>query len=180
MNATLPVETLPAFADERIGLVFSHWLEIRHGQLVPRRQDISPGAIATCLPWVWLYRWRPERNSFQNVLAGEEILQAWAVGIQGQFIDTLFPADWQALRDRWLDQLRRPAIAYGRLGAELSPGRYKMAERLNLPLVDGEGEPYGIFGITIYDYDRGSESSRPVPPPLDVTIIPCRDLLAPP
>lgn len=176
MAATALSQTLPTFVDNKVADVFAHWLASRRGRLVPRRDDINPGLIAACLPYVWIYRWRPERQSFQNVLAGEEINYAWTFSIRGKFIEELFGDDAPALCRRWLDLLHRPAIAYGRLSGELRQGRYKRAERLNLPLVDNAGEPYGIFGITIYEFDRLHAEETRIPPPLDVVIVPCKDL----
>ena len=49
-------DTVPAFVDARIGMVFAHWLAARDGKLVPRRDQISPAAIPACLPYVWIYR----------------------------------------------------------------------------------------------------------------------------
>lgn len=172
MNTTIAGE-LPAFLDQRVAEVFRHWLSCRQGRLVPRRGDLSPAAIPACLPHVWIYRWRPERNDFQNVLAGEEINQAWMFSIQGKFLDELFGANAPVLQRRWLDLLNRPAIAYGRLTGDMGHATYKRAERLSLPLADDAGESYGIFGITIYSFDRQREGDITIPPPLDVVIVPC-------
>lgn len=166
-------DTVPAFVDERIGQVFAHWMAARAGALVPRRDQISPAAIPACLPYMWIYRWMPEQRSFQNVLAGEEINLAWSFSIRGKSMEELFGADCDRLRQRWIELIERPAIAYGRLTSELSLGRYKRAERLNLPLRDNEGKPYGILGITIYDFDRLHADRTEIPPPLEVTIVPC-------
>jgi hypothetical protein len=169
---------LPAFVDERVEAVFGHWLSCRRGRLVPRRSDLSPGAIAACLPHVWIYRWRPERDSFQNVLAGEEINQAWTFSIQGKFLDELFGPNAPVLQRRWLELLSRPAVAYGRLAGDMGHAHYKRAERLSLPLVDDAGGPYGIFGISIYSFDLQRAGDTAIPPPLDVVIVPCDRLPA--
>lgn len=169
-------ETLPDFVSPQVGDVFAHWCSIRRGRLVPRRDDIDPGRIASALPHVWIYRWRPERRSFQNVLAGEEIHHAWTFSIRGKFIDEMFGDEATILRDRWFDLLQRPAIAYGRLSGDPRNARYKGAERLSLPLVDQEGQPYGVFGITIYDFDRLHVEDTTIPPLLDVVIVPCAAL----
>lgn len=157
-------------------MVFSHWLAAREGQLVPRRDRISPAAMAPCLPCVWIYRWLPERKTFQNVLAGEEINLAWSFSIRGKSMEELFGSDCDKLRQRWIELLDRPAISYGRLTSELSQGRYKRAERLNLPLRDNDGKPYGILGITIYDFDRLHPEQTQIPPPLEIAIVPCSAL----
>jgi len=169
-------QTLPAFVDPRIGDVYAHWLASRNGRLVARREDIAPGAIVSCLPHVWIYRWRPERRTFQNVIAGEEINYAWGFSIRDKFIEELFGPDTPILCRRWLDLLERPAVAYGRLTGELAHGRFKRAERLNLPLVGHDGGPYGILGITIYDFDRLHANETQIPPPLDVVVVPCAAL----
>jgi hypothetical protein len=169
-------DTVPEFFDERIGMVFAHWLAARHGQLVPRRDQISPAAIPACLPYVWIYRWLPEERSFRNVLAGEEINLAWSFSIRGKSMEELFGSDADKLRQRWIELLERPAISYGRLTSELSQGRYKRAERLNLPLLDNDAKPYGILGITIYDFDRLHAEQTEIPPPLAVVMVPCAAL----
>jgi hypothetical protein len=169
-------DTVPGFVDERTGMVYAHWLAARAGQLVPRRDQISPAAIPACLPYVWIYRWLPEERSFRNVLAGEEINLAWSFSIRGKSMEELFGQDCDKLRQRWIELIERPAIAYGRLANELTQGHYKRAERLNLPLRDNDGKPYGIFGITIYDFDRLHADLTEIPPPLEVTIVPCTAL----
>lgn len=176
MNKSNTARSLPGFVDKRVGEVFAHWLDSRKGRLVPRRSDIAPAAIKPCLPYVWIYRWRPEQSTFQNVLAGEEINLAWTFSIQGKFMEELFGADAPRLYERWHHLLHRPAVAYGRLSGELAHGRYKRAERLNMPLTDDAGEPYGIFGITIYEFDRLHADDSAIPPPLDVVVVPCEDL----
>jgi hypothetical protein len=174
--AAARMDAVPEFLDQRLGIVMSHWLASRHGLLLPRRSDIRPEAFAFCWPCMWLFRWRPLRQSFQNVIAGEEINRAWDVSsIQGKFIEELFPSYGRALRQRWTDQLQQPAIAYGRQGAESRGLRSKQAERLELPLSDAAGGPYGILGITIYRYER-RDHALPIEPPLDVTLISCADL----
>jgi len=169
-------DTVPAFIDDRIGQVFAHWLAARAGQLVPRRDQISPAAILACLPYVWIFRWLPEQKSFQNVLAGEEINLAWSFSIRGKSMEELYGSDSDTLRRRWIELLERPAIAYARITNELSQGRYKRAERLNLPLLDNDGKPYGIFGITIYSFDRPQADQSQKPPPPEVVIVPCAAL----
>ncbi len=169
-------DTVPDFADPRIGQVYAHWLAARQGRLVPYRDRISPAAIAPCLPHVWIYRWLPDQGTFRNVLAGEEINLAWSFSIRGKSMEELFGQDADTLRRRWRELLERPAIAYGRLTGALSEGRYKRAERLNLPLRNADDSPYGILGITIYDFDRLHADRTQIPPPLEITIVPCAAL----
>lgn len=167
---------LPAFLDRKLDVVLQHWLAARKGRLVPRRTDIVPAAMSACLPYVWIYRWRAERQDFENVLAGEEINYVWGYSIRGKFMDELFGDDAPVLRRRWHDLLDRPAIAYGRLTGEIALGQYRPAERLSLPLLDDADRPYGILGISIYQVDRMRAEALKIPPPLQVLVVPCRDL----
>lgn len=136
--------------------LWSHWRSLLTPGRLPRRDQIDPGTLRRILTQVWIYRLDATGRDFYCALAGEEIRAAWHQHgrMIGRPIRELFPADvYEALRERWLGLVDRPAVMHG--SSLYNPtlrgsGVTRQAERLSLPIDDAAGRRYGLIGVTSY------------------------------
>jgi hypothetical protein len=152
----------PELPDPRFLPFLRHWAERRRG-LMMAKQDIDPIALKSCLPNVWLHRYRPEDDDFVCVLAGEQVNAAWGGSIANRSLrEIMRPEQYGLTLARYRQVLRLPAIQMVRRTIVPSAAVAKDTDRLILPVSDGDGQPVGIFGMTLYHFDPLAGRDLPV------------------
>lgn len=168
----------PVLRDPRFVQLLRHWADNRVGLTMPR-DALAPAAIKPCLPHVWLFQYRADSDSFVCRLSGEQVNEAWGTNITGKQPQDFMPAESAAIAHRIYRRiLLTPAlhVSYRHIAprARLEKG----AERLVVPLSDARGQPYGIFGLSLYDYDPITQAGHPPHVGPDVTYYHCDGLPA--
>lgn len=178
----MPEGVWPDLADPRHRQFVQHWAEQRAANpggwgLIAPRSAIDPMALRACLPHLWIYRWDTARQDFICTLAGEAVNQAWGFSIIGRTTyEVMGAGNGPLVRARYLAVLGIPAIQCSRKPIEPHDGIHKRSTRIILPLCDGEGAPYGVLGMTLYDYDPYREADKPVQTVPEVELYGCAGL----
>lgn len=166
----------PPVEDARLAVFLRHWAQRRRGDYAPRDQ-IDPAALRDLLPHVWIYRWNGDSGAFVCTLAGQAVCDAWGHSLIGKRLqDFAKPADASVIEARYRDVLEMPGIQYSRRRVAPPGQAERAAERLIVPLCDGDGHPYGVFGISLYRFDPIAAMDKPVLVNLDAVIYPCATL----
>jgi len=177
----ISVARWPNVDDPRLLMFLRHWANNRKGGVVPARGAIDPAQIAPCLPHVWIYRRDAESGQFICTLAGDEINMAWGRSIIGKKLSNFMPADMARTLDQRYELISTiPAILHSGHQATAQPISGKAARRLIAPIAREDGSPYGVFGISIYVYDRQHDSEIPVRHSSDAVLYDCKVLPATP
>jgi hypothetical protein len=164
----------PSLDDHRLALFLRHWAESRRGAAVPTRSSIDPAQIGPCLPFVWMYRYDPVTGDFTCTLAGDEINTAWGGSIIGMRLQDFMPAGMAlSLRVHYRSVLTIPALLHSGLRIVPELAVTKLARRLVAPLTRDDGTPFGVFGISVYVYDRARQMDAPVGPMGDAVLYDC-------
>ena len=131
-------------------LLLQHWRHGGVGDRPPGRRDIDPTGFGAALPFVWLMDYLPEQRRLRYRLAGEDVNSRYPEGLSGRHLDEVVDSDaLPQVADYFLACPETPAITLlkGRLYQEWQkPGQ---GERLLLPLIDTEGAPEGLIGVTL-------------------------------
>lgn len=173
-----PAGQWPVFRDPRFLILLRHWASGRVGPVMPR-EALDPAAIKSCLPHVWLFQYLADSDSFVCRLSGEQVNEAWGSNIAGKRPQDFMPADSAAIAQVIYRRiLFAPALHVSYRRIEPRYLREKGAERLVVPLSDARGQPYGIFGLSLYHFDPITEADLPPHVGPDVTYYPCADLPA--
>jgi len=181
-----PPQAWPALADPRFKTFLRHWAQNRpliNGKpgLAMPRSAIDPVAIRGCLANVWLYQYLPTEQDFLCTLAGEAVNLAWGQSLMGrrisQFMSPAMLAHVPALYRR---MMALPALQVSRRRITPAGGVEQSAERLIVPLVDSNGGPWGVFGLTLYQLGAQKRMTDPAALQGPVTLYPCADLPADP
>lgn len=152
----------PDLPDPRFLPFLRHWAERRHG-LMMRKQDIDPIALKSCLPNVWLHRYRPESDDFLCVLAGEQVNNAWGGSIANKtLIEIMRPEQYDLTLARYRQVIGLPAVQVVRRTILPSAATAKDTERVIVPVCDDDGRPAGVFGMTLYHFDPLAGRDLPV------------------
>ncbi|WP_374467684.1 PAS domain-containing protein [Ferrovibrio sp.] len=168
-----PPGVWPVFTDARFSLLLRHWAEGRKGIATPR-DAIDPAAIKSCLPHVYMFRFRAEDGSFICTLAGEKVSEAWGHAMIGRQPQDFMPAASAATA---LAIYRRivtePAVHVGHRPITPRVLPEKAADRLVVPLTWPDGRPWGMLGLSIYHYNPVTQAGHPPHVGPDVTYFPC-------
>lgn len=171
-----PPGTWPVFSDPRFTLLLRHWAEKRQG-LTASRDAIDPAAIKSCLPHVYMFRYRAEDGGFICTLAGEKVHEAWGQPMIGRQPQDFMPPDSAATA---LTIYRRivtePAVHVGHRPIIPQGRAEKPADRLVVPLSWPDGRPWGMLGLSLYHYNPVTEAQHPPHVGPNVTYFPCADL----
>lgn len=144
----------PVLADARLLRFLRCWAQWRQGRPVPPRTAIEPIELGDCLSHVWLQHWDVGRGDFVCVLAGEAVRDAWGEPMANRVLGQWAPPDRAGiLRRRWQTMLELPAIAVSRSPIDPVGAAPKRVDRVAVPLLDRDGRPGFIFGMSVYYYD---------------------------
>ena len=177
VNAGHQVNGWPRMEDPRLRLFLHHWASWRGDAIVPKRSAVDPAALKTCLPYLWIYRWVPEKQDFFCSLAGEAVNDAWGRSIRHHMIgDIMAQENADLLRLRYRHVIETPSIQVSRRPIQPHLHIGKDNERLILPLAHDDGGMFGVFGMTLYHYDRVTEADKPINPRGEVEAYACADL----
>jgi len=172
-----PVHGWPRLEDGRLRQFLRHWAASRGDGLVAKRSAIDPAELKPCLPYLWIYRWQPERQDFYCSLAGEAVNDAWGRSIRNRFLSEIMePDNADLLRLRYRLVIETPSIQISRRPIQPHLHLGKDSERLITPLADDAGRVFGVFGMTLYHYDRVTEADKPIHPRREVEAYACADL----
>lgn len=172
-----PAGIWPQFEHPLLRLFLQHWAERRDGLTMPRGA-IAPPVLRPCLPNVYLMRYRADSDDFLCTLAGEKVNEAWGQSLIGKrpqdFMSPESAAQAQAIYRR-ITLL--PALHVGSRESVWGVGRpYKAADRLAVPLGDGAGRPWGLFGLSLYHFNPLTEAGHAPYVGPEVTYYPCAAL----
>lgn len=141
-------------------MLLNAWLAAGSDDRPPGRSDLAPESMPRILSDVWLMDYLPQAARLRYRLVGENIGARYDFPLSGTFLDeTLAPEARNTVLSYFHACVERPAICLvvGRLYHEWQRPSY--GERLLLPLLDEDGTPEGLVGITIC---KQTFSSRPV------------------
>jgi hypothetical protein len=168
---------LEPFGDDRLRRLAAYWFHIRGSRIAPRRCDIDAAQIYWALPIIWLCDFIPEQRRFRYRLAGEEINKMFGFSLRGKFLDEIMRPDALAVP---LERNRRvvtePAIAHCRGAVYLHHGKTVLGERVVLPLSEDGVQGTGLFGATVYEWNREDQTDHfATERVIDAKILPLRE-----
>jgi hypothetical protein len=173
---TAPSGEWPEFRDGRFTLFLRHWAVNRAGLTMPRAA-LDPAAIKSCLPHVWLFQYLADSDTFLCRLSGEQVNEAWGARMAGKRPQDFMPAASAAMAQVIYRRILLTPAVHVSQHHITPPGRQaKSAERLVVPLGDGAGGPWGIFGLSLYHFDPITEADLPPHVGPDVTYYACAGL----
>ena len=150
----------PAFRDQRLNQFLKIWQNFGSGDGLPKRSDIDPVQLAGLLPHVWLYQYFPAEDRFFCEIVGETASSAWRQPMMKRWADEILDAtDLTYIAYRWRRVMDEKLVLHA---AHHEPKRFRHAERLALPMCDGDGNAVYVFGISLYD--RADPIDRPHAP----------------
>jgi hypothetical protein len=171
----------PALDQPLLQLFLHHWATRRAGLTMPR-SAIDPAAIRACLPHVYLMRYDAGSDTFLCTLAGEKVNEAWGQNLIGKRPQDFMPPDSAAQAQSIYRRITlMPALHVGHREGVLNADRpYKAADRLVVPLGDGAGGPWGLFGLSFYHFNPLTEAGHSPYVGPAITYYPCAGLPAAP
>lgn len=174
-----PAGVWPSLEHPLLRQFLQHWAARRDGLTMPRGA-IEPAMLRACLPSVYLMRYRAETDDFLCTLAGEKVNEAWGQSLIGKRPQDFMSPESAALAQAIYRHITLiPALHVGRRDSVWATGRpYKAADRLVVPLGDGAGRPWGLFGLSLYHFNPLTEAGHAPYVGPDVLYYPCADLPA--
>lgn len=175
-GAIAPPGVWPIFGNPLLMLFLRHWAERRDGLAMPRTA-IDPAALRACLPDVWLFQYHVDADRFVCTLAGERVNEAWGQSLIGKSPQQFMRPESAAIAQGIYRRIAMtPALHVSHRRIAPTGRQEKGAERLVVPLSDGHGRPYGIFGLSLYHFDPVTEANHEPYVGSDVTYYPCDGL----
>jgi hypothetical protein len=131
--------------------VFKHWADLFLDQDgVPDQRTISPEALKSALPHVWLCDYDHQADRFQYRLAGEHVTTSLDTGMRGRFLDVLTKASIYPRVYAYFGKcVEMPAALHISDWLYAEQSKIALGERVMLPYGDGTGDVTGILGATI-------------------------------
>jgi len=173
-----PPGSWPEFDNPLLQVFLRHWAERRRGLAMPR-SAIEPAAIRSCLPHVYLMQYRAAGDDFVCTLSGEKVNEAWGQSLIGKRPQDFMPPDSAALaQDIYRRIATMPALHVSHRPIVPFDRPAKAAERLVVPLDDGAGRPWGLFGLSLYHFNPVTEAGHSPYVGHNVTYYPCAGLPA--
>ena len=126
------------------------WLAAGYDDRPPSRGDLTPDSMPRILSDIWLMDYEPEGARLRYRLAGENIRARYDFPLVGKCLDEILAPEGREKVLRYFRAcVEKPAVSIvaGRLYHEWERPGY--GERLLLPLLDEDGMPQGLVGITI-------------------------------
>lgn len=163
----------PVFGNPLLTQFLRHWAERRVGVMMPR-SAIDPAALRACLPDVWLFQYHAADERFVCTLAGERVNDAWGQSLIGKTPQQFMRPESAAIAQKIYHRIvTTPALHVSHRRIAPAGRHEKAAERLVVPLSDGQGRPYGIFGLSLYHFDPVTEAGHEPYVGSNVTYYPC-------
>ena len=168
----------PSFANPLLMLFLRHWAARRDGLVMPR-PAIDPAVLRSCLPDVWLFQYHQDEDRFVCTLAGERVNEAWGQSLIGKTPQQFMRPDSAAIAQGIYRRIvLTPALHVSHRRIAPAGRHEKGAERLVVPVSDSHGQPYGIFGLSLYHFDPVTQAGHEPYVGSDVTYYPCAGLPA--
>lgn len=153
-------EGSPEFTTPMASSIYQAWESFRGENRIPHRRDIDPLVFPKkMVPYIWIYEFDKEHNSFRRVLAGEEIIQAWGKTSSHPLLED-FMSEESAIevKQHWLFLCKTPAISYF---IETSNIFFSYIERVAFPIMNNDGQVDVIFGCSYYKKERSNDAVPP-------------------
>lgn len=179
---TAPPGTWPSFSNPQLLLFLRHWAARRPvtgdaPALMMPRSAIDPVVLKSCLPDVWLFQYRADEDRFVCTLAGERVNEAWGQSLIGKTPQDFMPRDSGTIAQAIYRRiLLTPSLHVSYRRIEPAARQEKGAERLVVPVSDADGQPYGIFGLSLYHFDPVTEADHPPQVGRHIMYYPCAAL----
>ncbi len=141
-------------------MLLNAWMAAGSGERPPSRQSLAPESMPRILSDIWLMDYVREKARLRYRLVGENVRARYDFPLAGKYLDdTLADEARETVLSYFRACVERPAICLvvGRLYHEWQRPSY--GERLLLPLLDEDGAPEGLVGVTIC---KQTFPSRPV------------------
>lgn len=148
-----------------IATVFAHWRDLaRSANGIPLRTAISPMAMPSALPHVWLCDHEADSGRFLYRLAGEHVRASQGQQMNGRHLDEFTEAEaYPRIHSYFMRCVETPAVVHiiGRIYAEQA--RVASGERIMLPYARDDGSVGGILGATARQWKDQSTRRSPFP-----------------
>jgi hypothetical protein len=131
--------------DDRLRTIIEHWLDIRAGRLMPRRQAIDPGMIAAALPHVAIFQYLAGGRTFLCRLAGEEINKFNGHSLHGHRFNDFVPTSALPKYEAALSSVIEDRVVNHGIGRFLLDSRWIDGESLMLPLAENGEHPDAVL-----------------------------------
>jgi hypothetical protein len=131
-------------------MVLDMWLAVGSDSRPPARRDLMPESIAGALTDTWLMDYEAQSRSLRYRLVGENIRAHYGAQLVGRSIDEILaPEARDSVMSYFHACVEKPAVSLllGRLYHERERPGY--GERLLLPLLNPDGSPEGLLGVTL-------------------------------
>ena len=131
-------------------MLLDMWLAVGSAERPPSRRNLMPESVPGILADTWLMDYERESGRLRYRLSGDNIRARYDFPLVGRYLDEIVVPE---AHDKVLSYFRacveKPAVSIvlGRLYHEWKRPGY--GERLLLPLLDAEGAPEGLIGITV-------------------------------
>ena len=140
--------------DARVAALYRYWLSIRPGAgLLPGRKHFSPTALPSLLRWIWLADIQRHPLRFKYRLIGTEHVEATGSDLTGHWYDEVHPRFEQSSAYPLLAAVAEHAqiTFYRGVPVYVIDAKYKIIERLVLPLASDGKAVDMLLGITVLD-----------------------------
>ena len=171
-----PKPGMDAFAhvrDPRLRRFLAHYLGLRQGRRIPRRDQISPLDFPDLLSSVFLYEFDPASQDFHIRLAGDHIARMLQTARAGARLSEVFPpAAFPIVLERYRRVCLTPSVMHnvGRVFHNLGGSGY--GERIAMPLLGEDGTPAFFLGATCYAVQAEPDPAEHHDDPVTITYTP--------
>ena len=150
----------PNFPSNMAIEIYKAWANFAPDKRIPYRKDIDPLLIPKqYISSVWVYEYVPEKDSYRQVIAGQDIRDAWPNMPTEPFLEDFMSGETlRNIKQRWHFIRTTPAISYYNIDKK---GDFKFTQRIVLPLCDEHGDISYVFGCSIYERLNGFETQAP-------------------
>lgn len=132
-----------------------HWQAARGPKRMPAWSDIDPAAIARHLPIVWSWKYDRATDEFTGRLAGEVINGLYGKPMRGARMSEFFaPSHYRRIFANHRRIVVEPALGHAIGAVYVHTERNGYGERVLLPLAANGQTGDGLFGASLYSFDR--------------------------
>lgn len=149
-----PVTDITAFSHLKDPLLLqflTYYLNLRQGDRVPRRGQVSPMDFPRLLSNVFLYECDTTAQDFHLRLAGSQVAELLQTVKAGTKMSDVFPPDVFPIVLQRYRRICTELVVMHNIGKVFHlMGGTGMGERIAMPLLDNAGVPSFIIGATVY------------------------------